>query len=95
MERMLIRDIKFDIGGDAQKIDRMTTRYSAITFKHVLLPVWLASYRWQNKPYRVAINGRTGEVSGERPYSALKIALAVVVGLLIAGAIGYLVATGQ
>ena len=95
MEQMLIRDIKFDIGGDAQRISNMTSRYSQITFKHILLPVWLASYRWKNKPFRVVVNGRTGEVSGERPYSPWKIAFAVAVGLIVAAGIGYLVATGQ
>ena len=95
MEQMLIRDIKFDIGGDAQRISNMTARYSNITFKHVLLPVWLASYRWKNKPFRVVVNGRTGQVSGERPYSPWKIAFAVVCGLIVAAGIGYLVATGQ
>ncbi|MFK7943300.1 MAG: primosomal protein N' (replication factor Y) - superfamily II helicase [Paracoccaceae bacterium] len=95
MDQMLIRDIKFDIGGDAQRISQMDARYSSITFKHVLLPVWLASYRWKNKPFRVVVNGRTGQVQGERPYSVWKIALAVVCGLIVAGAIGYLVATNQ
>ena len=95
MEQMLIRDVKFDIGGDAQRIDRMETRYSDITFKHVLLPIWLASYRWNNKPYRVVVNGRTGQVAGERPYSAWKIAVAVVLGLAVAAGIGYAIAVQQ
>lgn len=95
MEQLLIRDVKFDIGGDAQRISSMQTRYGQITFKHVLLPVWLASYRWQNKAFRVAVNGRTGQVTGERPYSAWKIAAAVVIGLLIAAGIGYAIAVSQ
>ena len=95
MEQVLIRDIKFDIGGDAQRISSMRSRYADVTFKHVLLPVWLASYRWQNKPFRVVVNGRTGEVSGERPYSAWKIALAVAFGLVVAAAIGYAIAISQ
>ena len=95
MEQTLIRDIKFDIGGDEQRIRQMDARYSEITFKHVLLPVWLASYRWKNKPFRVVINGRTGQVTGERPYSAWKIAFAVILGLIVAAGIGYLVATNQ
>jgi hypothetical protein len=73
----------------------MRTRYSNITFKHVLLPVWLASYRYQNKPFRVVINGRTGQVTGERPYSAWKIAFAVVLGLIVAAGIGYAIAVAQ
>lgn len=92
MQQVLVRDIKFDIGGDAQQITSMAARYSDVTFKHVLLPVWLASYRWRNKPYQVVVNGRTGAVSGDRPYSTWKIALAVILALIVAVAVGYLVA---
>lgn len=95
MEQMLVRDIKFDIGGDAQQISSMRARYSDITFKHVLLPVWLASYRWNNQPFRVVVNGRTGQVSGQRPYSWWKIAIAVLLALIVAGAIGYFMAVNQ
>ncbi|MEM6662526.1 MAG: primosomal protein N' (replication factor Y) - superfamily II helicase, partial [Pseudomonadota bacterium] len=95
MEQTLRRDIKFDIGGDAQQITSMNARYANITFKHVLLPVWLASYRFDNKPYRVVVNGRTGQVAGERPYSIWKIAFAVIVGLAVAAAVGYFIAISQ
>ena len=95
MEQTLVRDIKFDIGGDEQHISSMTSSYSDITFKHVLLPVWLASYRWNNKAFRVVVNGRTGQVAGERPYSAWKIAFAVLLGLIVAGGIGYVYAMSQ
>ena len=95
MESILRRDIRFDIGGDEQRITHMQAWYREVTFKHVLLPVWLAAYRWKNKPYRVVINGRTGSVSGERPYSTWKIALAVIAGLLAAAAIGYVIALEQ
>ncbi|MEM1383736.1 MAG: primosomal protein N' (replication factor Y) - superfamily II helicase [Pseudomonadota bacterium] len=90
MDAILERDVRFDIGGDAQRIDRMRSDYREITFKHILLPVWLAAYRYRNRPYRVVINGRTGSVSGERPYSAWKIAIAVVLGVLVAAAVAYL-----
>ncbi|MEM8840845.1 MAG: primosomal protein N' (replication factor Y) - superfamily II helicase [Pseudomonadota bacterium] len=95
MEAILRRDVRFDIGGDEQRISDMATRYDGVTFKHVLLPVWLAAYRWKNKPFRVVINGRTGAVSGERPYSAWKIAVAVILGILVAAAIGYVLAQQQ
>ncbi len=95
MEQMLVRDIKFDIGGDAQQITSMRARYTDVTFKHVLLPVWLAAYRWRNKPYRVVVNGRTGAVTGERPYSPWKIAIAVILALIVAIAVGYAVAVSQ
>ena len=95
MDRVIPRDVRFDIGGDKQRVHSVDTDVSDVTFKHVLLPVWLASYRWNNKPYRVVVNGRTGQVSGERPYSIWKILFAVLIGLAIATAFGYWVATSQ
>ena len=46
---------------------------SGLTYKHLLLPVYLASYRFRDKPYRVMVNGQTGHVLGDRPYSFGKI----------------------
>ncbi|MEO1561818.1 MAG: primosomal protein N' (replication factor Y) - superfamily II helicase [Pseudomonadota bacterium] len=90
MARMIERDVKFDIGGDRQRISALDTKVGTLTFKHVLLPVWLAAYKYQGQTYRFVVNGQTGAVKGERPYSTIKIALAVALGLLIAAAIGYL-----
>lgn len=71
-----------DIGGDEQRIDEKRTRYNDITFKNLLLPVWVSAYRYQNKVYRFLVNARTGEVRGQRPWSPLKIAGLVVLGLI-------------
>lgn len=72
------------IGGDKQRIHRLDSRYDAITFKHLLLPVWLLAYRFHDTPYRVFVNAATGEVQGERPYSWVKILLAVLAGIAVA-----------
>ncbi len=82
-------DIKKDIGGDEQQINDVQTKYAATTYKYILLPVWLSVYRYGSKVYHFVMNARTGEVQGERPYSAIKIALAVLVGLLVLSAILY------
>ena len=84
------RDIKFDIGGDRQRISSVDTDVSAVTFKHVLLPVWLAAYKYRGQSYRFVVNGQSGRVQGERPYSAWKIAGAVVLGLIVAAGVAYL-----
>jgi ribosomal protein S27E len=70
MDARIRRDIARDIGGDAQRIGVVETRLSDVTFKHILLPVWVAAYRYGGKPYRFVVNGQTGKVQGERPYSA-------------------------
>ena len=95
MDRVIERDVRFAIGGDHQRIGRIDTDVADVTFKHVLLPIWVAAYRWRGQAYRVVINGQTGRVQGERPWSPWKIAVAVILGLLAAGAIGYWIALNQ
>ncbi len=95
MGRVIERDVRFDIGGDQQRIHAIETDVSSVTFKHILLPVWLAAYKYRGQTYRFVVNGRTGQVQGERPYSAIKITIVVVIGLLIAAGLGYLAATQQ
>ncbi len=73
-----------DIGGDHQQLDTVDTQHVGITFKHILLPMWLAVYRYQNRPYRVLVNGCTGKVVGDRPYSWVKITLFVLALVLAA-----------
>ncbi len=90
MDRMIARDVRYDIGGDDQRISRIDTRVSDVTFKHILLPVWMAAYKFRGKTYRFVVNGRTGRVKGERPWSAWKIAVAVILGLILAGVAGYI-----
>jgi hypothetical protein len=95
MDAIIARDVRFDIGGDHQQIHEIDTDVSDVTFKHILLPVWLAAYKYRGETYRFVVNGRTGRVQGERPWSAWKIAFAVLIGALVAGAIGYVVALEQ
>ena len=80
----IIRDaIHADIGGDEQSIRNMDTRYHNIALKYLILPVWISAYKYNNKLYHFTVNACTGEVVGERPYSAFKIALAVLAGIAV------------
>jgi DNA-directed RNA polymerase subunit RPC12/RpoP len=90
MEAQIREDVRRDIGGDEQQIDDLNIALSAQTFKHILLPVWMAAYKYNGKTYRFVVNGQTGRVQGERPYSAWKIALAVITAAIVIGAIVYL-----
>lgn len=77
--------VRADIGGDVQRIDRLDVRHPAVHFQHFLLPVWISSFRYGQKVFRVVVNARTGEVAGERPWSVWKITLAVLAGLVVLG----------
>jgi LSD1 subclass zinc finger protein len=78
-----------DIGGDRQRIISMVPRYMDIAFKHILLPIWLSSYRYADKTYRFMVNGQTGAVQGERPWSVWKIvgAALIVVAIVVVVAV--------
>jgi uncharacterized Zn finger protein (UPF0148 family) len=89
MDNQIYLDICRDIGGDHQRIYQVNTRHSGSTYKHCLLPVWFAAFRYRDKAYRFVVNGRTGKVQGERPYSLWKIAFTTLAALLLAAGIWY------
>lgn len=76
--------IRLEHGGDHIQGLRKQTAYNDLTFKHVLLPIWISSYTYKNKVYQFVINGQTGEVQGAYPLSFIKIAIATVLGLIAA-----------
>ncbi len=79
------------VPGDTHRNLSVSTDLSRLTYKHVLLPVWVASYRYNNKTFQFMINGQTGKVQGEKPISAIKVAIAVVIALIIIGVVVYLI----
>lgn len=71
--------IRKDIGGDAQQILTKNVRVHGVRFKHLLLPMWISSFRYRDRVFRFVINARTGEVQGERPWSVIKVVCAMLV----------------
>lgn len=86
MDDAIRADVRRAIGGDRQQIERIDVKVDGVTFKHVLLPVWIGAYRYRGRSYRVLVNGRSGMVTGSRPYSVWKIALAAALGAAVAAA---------
>ena len=81
--------VRGEIGGDEQRVGTIDTDYTAITYKHLLLPVWLLSYKFREKTYRVVVNACTGELHGERPWSAWKIVALVLAILAVVGVVAF------
>ncbi|HWC35375.1 MAG TPA: hypothetical protein VG650_11170 [Mycobacteriales bacterium] len=86
MENVIRDDCRRDIGGDEQRVNSISVQYAALMFKLMLLPLWIASYVYAGKTYQVLINANTSEVVGDRPYSKVKIALAVIGALILIAA---------
>jgi hypothetical protein len=74
------------VPGDTHRNLQITPSFSGRTFKHILVPVWLLTYIYGNKPWQVVVNGYTGVMAGEYPKSPWKVAalvLAIVIVVLI------------
>lgn len=80
-----------DVPGDTQRFLNVRNSFSDQTFKHVLLPIWIASYRYGDTVHQFLVNGQTGEVTGTAPWSWFKIGLfsAFIIGLVILAVIAY------
>ena len=89
MESVQERRCSHDVPGDTQRFLHVTSTFSDETFKHVLLPIWISSYRYRGEVYRFLVNGQTGQVTGKAPLSVVKIALftlfiaAVIAGIIL------------
>ncbi|MFL5330942.1 MAG: hypothetical protein ACJ8C4_18770 [Gemmataceae bacterium] len=82
MDRTIRELCMADIGGDHQMLAQVDTRHRGVTFKHLLLPLWLAAYRYRDKLFQILVNARTGEVVGDRPFSVWKIVGAIAAAIL-------------
>lgn len=78
------------VPGDTYRNLSVDATYSDQTFKHVLLPIWLLSYDYGRRSFQVVVNGVTGTIAGERPWSWIKILgviLLAIVALAILGSL--------
>jgi Zn finger protein HypA/HybF involved in hydrogenase expression len=71
------------VPGDTHRNLVVHATYSQERFKHVLVPVWLVTYDYKAKSYQVVANGVTGAISGEHPWSWVKITLLIVAILIV------------
>lgn len=82
-------------GSSMVEIDRLNVQYSNITFKYLLLPVWMSSFCFKDKIFHFMVNGQTGKVAGKVPISPLRVAIAVVLGLALAGLLYWMFSQGD
>ena len=86
MDHQLRNMCSAQLGGDTQRNLHVSSHKNNRTFKHIVLPVWVCSYYYNNKLYHFTINGQTGKVYGKKPTSWWKIAgLILLVVFFIAG----------
>lgn len=68
----------------------MKTVYEDIKYKYLLLPIWMSSFKYQDKVYHFMVNGQNGKIAGKTPISPIRVAIAVIAGLVLLGLIMYI-----
>lgn len=82
-DRRQKQEISAFLPGDTHRSLRLRTQFSGEQSDLCLLPVYLMTYRYQDKLYRFMVNGQTGRVAGEKPYSAKRIGSAIGAGIAV------------
>jgi DNA-directed RNA polymerase subunit RPC12/RpoP len=58
-------------------------KWSGLTYKLALLPIYIGNYPFQGKLYRMYVNGQSGKVSGDKPLDSLKVTMLAIGGFLL------------
>ncbi len=84
----MIRQEVLSRGYDEVRSIRIAANYKKVAYKHILVPVWLSSYKFKKKTYQYMINGENGKVAGRAPVSAWKI-IFLILGIAAVGVAAY------
>ena len=72
------RKIRDEHDADSTKNIQVNSTFTDLTYKYLLLPVWLSSYKYKDKVYNFMVNGQTGKVAGKTPISIPKVIITVL-----------------
>ena len=81
-----------DTGSSHVRNMQMTADFADEHWRYVLLPVYLASYRFDERTFQVMVNGQTGQVAGQKPVAWLRVWL-IIAAIISPGACLGLLAT--
>ena len=74
-------------GCDEVKYLNVSTRHSGVTYKYVLLPVYVINFSFKNKNFVLYANGSTGKIVGRAPVSPVRASIAGVIGGILVTAL--------
>jgi hypothetical protein len=84
---------RVEAGRQKRNLQSGAGNWSDMTFKFVLLPLWVGSYSYLGKHYNILVNGQTGKVGGDKPRDRVKVAMFSLGGalvLLVLSALAYM-----
>ncbi|MDX1962740.1 MAG: zinc ribbon domain-containing protein [Pirellulales bacterium] len=86
-QKATIRDIDAFLPGDTHRDLQSRVEFQNVSSDLILLPIYLLTYQYKNRTYHFVMNGQTGKIHGERPFSWIRLGLyalaAILLGLII------------
>ncbi|MBR1743715.1 MAG: hypothetical protein IJ733_17990 [Lachnospiraceae bacterium] len=87
MERKIKSDveskIRKDHHADRSQVKSIRTEFDELTYKYLLLPIWMSSFKYKDKVYQFVVNGQNGKISGDTPVSVPKVILTIAAVIAI------------
>jgi hypothetical protein len=81
MDAVIRRGILSKYTYDKLSYLNVSTSHQGVTYKYVMLPVYVGNFKYKKKLYNFYVNGSTGKVSGKTPKSIWKILSTVLLGV--------------
>ena len=87
IKKAILKQYNYDVI-DYINID---TIFDEITYKNLLLPIYVGFYNYNKKLFNFFVNGFNGTVTGKTPLSIIKVGITVILVLIVLFLIGYLI----
>lgn len=84
VDKNLKQKIISKIEGDIKEIKTITTEYFDINYRLLLRPIWINTFTYKNKKYRIQIDGCTGRVNCKSPTDIKKIFFKILLPIILA-----------
>lgn len=94
MDAMIRQHILKQYHYDVLDYLNVSTTHEQVTYKYVMLPVYVGNYKYKKKLYNFFVNGSTGKVTGKTPVSPWRVLAAVFLGLAAVAGIAALLYFG-
>lgn len=74
---------RVEIGREKRNLSTGATNWSGMTYKYLLLPLWIGTYNYRGQDFRIFVNGQTGKVAGKKPVDRVKVGATAAGGFLM------------
>lgn len=90
LKHNISNEIEMEHHADRVRNLDINTEFNNITYKYLLLPIWVSNFKYNDKVYQFMVNGQTGKVAGKTPISIPKVIITVVGVIAIIAILYYL-----